>query len=318
MYQKAGFLMMGEGQFDKILAHFIKGALDPRILICLFPEFSQDKSFDEFRKTLKQNFGFESVDEMAEKLKPKITPEVTKTRCTELLRDYLEHLRSAKVSGARKEEIDTCLAKVYAKGNSSRLYDLLKKDNDVSLQLESYLRDLKVLLSLLLLKLRLHSRQKLFLNNWIVNVLRNITRSACCTRPRHKMHRLWISGQNWRQRSLLILILTVESRWLWRTCRSLRTRISFGKTRLGSFRRMPLKQFGGDPFVCLFVGTFSFFVWSSNSRCCSKIFLAERKTLRLDPHRILEFLASHGGNEVQRIFLEYFVNTKKTQVSETS
>jgi len=36
VYQKAGFLSMGEGQFDKTLPYFIKGALDPRILICLF------------------------------------------------------------------------------------------------------------------------------------------------------------------------------------------------------------------------------------------------------------------------------------------
>lgn len=136
---------MGEGQFDKALSFFIKGALDPRILICLFPEFSQDKSFEEFRKTLKQNFGFESVDEVAEKLKPKATPEATKARCADILRDYMIHLRTAKVSGSRKEEIDSCLAKIYGKNDRQRLYELLRKENEVSLeQLEPYFTETHV------------------------------------------------------------------------------------------------------------------------------------------------------------------------------
>jgi len=141
------------GDFTKAFEYFKKGSLDPRILISVFPEYSQDSSFDEFRRTLKQNFGFESVNELAEKLKAKATTEASKQECTALLRKYLEYVRTTpKISGARKEEVDTCLAKVYARTSASALVDFLKSDNDVSLaHLEPFLVDLKKYSALALL-----------------------------------------------------------------------------------------------------------------------------------------------------------------------
>jgi len=143
VYQKAGFISLNDGNFEKSLDFFLKGALDPRILISLFPDFCPKAStFEDFRKTIKQNFGFEDIGEIVEKLKSKTPIDTLKSQTIDLLKNYLEKMRSAKVGSAKKEEIDTCLTKIYVLIKSPQLYTLLQENNESSLeQVEQYLKE---------------------------------------------------------------------------------------------------------------------------------------------------------------------------------
>ncbi|ORY07880.1 hypothetical protein K493DRAFT_403612 [Basidiobolus meristosporus CBS 931.73] len=156
IYRKAGFIYLGETLFDDALGLFLKGNLDPRVLIKLFPDISGPSSESDtplleeklndyvdgignindivtnsLQKNYSVNLNTPEDEETIQSIKQMHSVLISNAK--EILVRYLVKTRPKSIKEKKfdlKKAIDTALLKLYSESNSEDLYKMLRTKND--------------------------------------------------------------------------------------------------------------------------------------------------------------------------------------------
>ncbi|PIK62386.1 hypothetical protein BSL78_00705 [Apostichopus japonicus] len=123
--QQGGFIKFGEHKLDEAKELFIRGRLDVRELICLFPDLLPSSSY--FSRAVPLLHDYADVNQIvhgdAERLR----------ECKEFLVGFLEEVRDLDASTGYRMEVDTALLKLYAASDPKKLNNFLTIENRCSL-----------------------------------------------------------------------------------------------------------------------------------------------------------------------------------------